>query len=629
MRARRAWVVGLCVLFACLLAPGVAWAGAPEAPVTTEAAAGVTGTTATFTGELNPGSSSERVRYRFAYSPGGECGSSGRTVPVEGPFPEAEGNHEEVSEAVTGLEGSTEYSVCLFALNLGESEAVQGSQLSFRTPAARPVVVEERAVSVTPFDGALEASVNPENLVTTYRFEYAREESLIGTAGAKSIGESALSRGSEPAAAGPVDIGGGLEPSKTYFYRVLTSNATGTTDGPIEQFETQPLIAPEIDQESAGEVTRTGARLQARINPEWQATKWQFRLGLSSGYELGAVLESERELGEGFGEDEVSVDLGREGEGVIEALRSLRPNTVYHYEAVAVNGTGSVEGHIAQGDQTFLTLPEPPAVATGEPSAVTASTARIAGTVNPGSEGHPQDQTSYSFQYGTSTSYGGQTPVPAGEAGEGEAPVAEHADLAGLEPGTVYHYRILASNDQTGTPQTTYGEDRSFTTISTRPVLAGFSVTSVTANTATVTGTLQPENLPTRYELQLSAGGGEYEPEAAGTTSATTELKLALEALNPATPYSYRLTATNLNGSSETTGAFTTSAAGESAGPITQPTTLQLLPIPKIEFPKTEKKPTQHELLEKALRSCRKKHNPHKRHTCEKQARKKYATKKT
>ncbi len=56
-------------------------------------------------------------------------------------------------------------------------------------------------------------------------------------------------------------------------------------------------------------------------------------------------------------------------------------------------------------------------------------------------------ETTYRFEYGTSTAYGES--VPAGEAsvgsGTGDVLVSQH--LAGLTAGTVYHYRVLAKNE--------------------------------------------------------------------------------------------------------------------------------------------------------------------------------------
>jgi len=66
--------------------------------------------------------------------------------------------------------------------------------------------------------------------------------------------------------------------------------------------------------------------------------------------------------------------------------------------------------------------------------------------------------TSYHFEYGTSTSYGSQT--PAASAGSGAADVAVAAAINNLAPATLYHARLVASN----AAGTSYGPDRTLTT---------------------------------------------------------------------------------------------------------------------------------------------------------------------
>jgi hypothetical protein len=74
------------------------------------------------------------------------------------------------------------------------------------------------------------------------------------------------------------------------------------------------------------------------------------------------------------------------------------------------------------------------------------------------------------FQYGTSTAYGGQTaagPLSAGLsditgliAAAPALPMSLSAALTGLAPGTLYHFRLVASNPD----GTAYGSDQTFTT---------------------------------------------------------------------------------------------------------------------------------------------------------------------
>jgi hypothetical protein len=125
-----------------------------------------------------------------------------------------------------------------------------------------------------------------------------------------------------------------------------------------------------------------------------------------------------------------------------------------------------------------------PAVATGATSAVGYGTATLNGSIAPrGSD------TSYYFQYGPTRAYGGQTPLAQISALPVTASsVRVSAPVSGLQPLTVYHYRLVATNAAGATS----GADRTFKTaavplslqilVSPKPTLYD--------TTATVQGTL-------------------------------------------------------------------------------------------------------------------------------------------
>jgi hypothetical protein len=80
-----------------------------------------------------------------------------------------------------------------------------------------------------------------------------------------------------------------------------------------------------------------------------------------------------------------------------------------------------------------------PAVATGAVADVTPQSATLLGKIDPN-----EAQTTYLFQYGPTTLYGTSTPVTA--AGNGDQAVTVVANISGLAPATVYHYRLIARN---------------------------------------------------------------------------------------------------------------------------------------------------------------------------------------
>jgi hypothetical protein len=72
-------------------------------------------------------------------------------------------------------------------------------------------------------------------------------------------------------------------------------------------------------------------------------------------------------------------------------------------------------------------------------STLTSPFVTLNGTVNP--QGVP---TTYQFQYGATTSYGGLAPGKPAALGAGTSAVAVSARVAYLAPGTTYHYRLIA-----------------------------------------------------------------------------------------------------------------------------------------------------------------------------------------
>ena len=143
----------------------------------------------------------------------------------------------------------------------------------------------------------------------------------------------------------------GLKPGTTYHYRLVVSNATGTSYGPDEAFTTAPATPPAVATGAAVEVSATAATLTGTVGPRGLPTSYVFEVGTDTGYG-GAKLFGN--AGEGTGEEQVSV-----------ALRFLIPGTTYHYRLVASSFDGTTYGQ----DETFTTpgVPSPVTQPPGTP----------------------------------------------------------------------------------------------------------------------------------------------------------------------------------------------------------------------------------------------------------------------
>ncbi len=180
--------------------------------------------------------------------------------------------------------------------------------------------------------------------------------------------------------------------------------------------------SPSVSTTKAASVTGSSAVLRGTINPNGAKTSYVFQWGLTSGYGRSSRVRSA-----GGGTVAVSVSL---------KVRRLLPGTVYHYRVAAISTAGGAFGR----DRTFKTRGNPPPyAATGPTTQVSARGATVTAVINPNKQ-----RTTWYFQYGLTPSYSAQTVAQSLPAGS--APVTVSAQLQGLAPGTIFHYRIVAVN---------------------------------------------------------------------------------------------------------------------------------------------------------------------------------------
>jgi len=180
-----------------------------------------------------------------------------------------------------------------------------------------------------------------------------------------------------------------------------------------------------------------------------------------------------------------------------------------------------------------------PSVATAPASSIGTGGATLQGTVTPNGQ-----STSWWFEYGPNTGYGVKTTTH--NAGSGTNPVNVSAAISKLAAGTMYHYRLVASN-ATGT---SYAGDQSFVTLGA-PGLQTNQPQSMTATSALLTGSVDPRGSATTWHFDYgttTAYGLTTPPHSAGSGFGAQPVGATISNLTPGATYHFRLVASSKAG---------------------------------------------------------------------------------
>jgi len=371
--------------------------------------------------------------------------------------------------------------------------------------AGAPAATTGPATSIGARSAIVSGTVHPGGKSTTWVIEYGTTSALGSRSETRSAGNGTSA----------VDVSlqlNGLATGVTYQYRVVATNEDGTTRGASMTFTTRG--APEVRSGAAGAIGPGAANLGGTVDPNGRATGWWIEYGTTSRY--GNRTET-RSAGSGTAPVGVSVRVG-----------GLTAGVTYHFRLVAANDIGTTAG----SDVSFRT-DSAPNVSTGGADAITPSSARVSGRVDPRGRG-----TVAWFEYGSTDKLGNRT----GDINAGFARGAstQRATIGGLQPGTTYHYRVVARSDA----GTTYGQIRTFRT-SAGP-LATTGAATLVGLTVTLTGTVDPVGRATTAWFELgptTAYGTRTVAKPVGSGRGAVAVSETVAGLTPGTEYHVRLVA--------------------------------------------------------------------------------------
>ncbi|PKN37919.1 MAG: hypothetical protein CVU62_09370 [Deltaproteobacteria bacterium HGW-Deltaproteobacteria-2] len=483
---------------------------------TTNEATDVTSTSAVLHGTANPNGNSTDAYFRYMpYCV--MCNPSGIAV---GQNIGSGNSPVTLNIKVTGLTPGTRYMYRLRASNQQGGESL-GEYKMFFTP-SKPTVKTFDASDIKTHGATLRGTVNPSGLDTMYYFEYGETASY----GIKKS-QVYAGKGSDVVSAS-LPLTNSFSPGKLYHYRIVASNTLGVSYGEDKTFTTEKLIAPTATTGGATDITLSTATLNGVVNPHNDQTMWHFEYR-----KAGAEWKKT---------DNVGVAVANDW-NITAKIFSLDADTTYSYKLVAVNGAGTTTGE----EKTFKTVAVAlPTVTTGGVKNITKSSATLMGTINPN-----DTPTSYWFWYGISPQNMYHTPGQVGLTGKNDIQVS--ADLISLAPNTTYYYRLSANNVK-GAVQ---GENKTFNTaaITKAPIVITGHSRNVTASSATIGGTVNPNGMATSYYFEYGispAFGGKVPltPQSAGSGTSAVNVTTPLAGLNANTTYYYRLVAVNSDGTS-------------------------------------------------------------------------------
>jgi hypothetical protein len=378
-----------------------------------------------------------------------------------------------------------------------------------------PVVKTLEATNIDSTTAKLNGTINGHSLSTTVTFEYGTTTSYGSIVTAF---QSPVTRDSITHVSAEIS---GLTPCTIYHFRIKAENSKWINFYGSDSTFISARI-PTLTTTSISEITNTTAVSGGDITHN----------GGAAITERGIYWWSSNMTVDHFYLENDSTGTG----SFISKLTGLDSTTTYNVQSSARNCAGIALGNII----SFTTLPT---VKTLEATNISITGGTLNGNVYANNL-----TTTVTFEYGTTTIYdsivtASQSPVT----GEGITNIS--ADISGLTPGTIYHFRLKAENSV----GTDYGNDITFKTLGLKaPVVTTEFATNLSTPGATLNGSINANGLSTtvtfEYGTSTDYGNTVTAPQSPLSANIVTTVSADITGLTAGTTYHFRVKAENSEG---------------------------------------------------------------------------------
>ncbi len=531
----------------------------------------VTNVTATFNGTINAnGNAVSSIRYCYSTSSISSC-TGGATI-VTASTSSLAANDNTIHDLTTNVTGLT-FNKTYYVILCGTVTSITCTTASTFTTQG-PTLSTTSATSIGNGTATLNGTINPNGYSTTLQFCYSTSSSISSCNGSTATvnGGSAYTNSASQSVSASVT---GLLPGTTYYYILQGTEgaATGYSNtSPISSFTTP---GPNLQTSAATNLTQSSATANGSVNTFGVDTT------LSICYSTTTLVNC-------VGGTVLTVQISpnpynnNSSQAISAALASLGAGKTYYYQIMAVQGSNTYYSNV-----TSFNTQTPGPLVTYTSNTTQSTSATVTGTIYPGAYTSTAWLCYYTARPGSNFSVslaspclsgGVQVAVPGTYSGSTTQTIT--ATVTGLSPSTTYYFYFVGNN-AVGTntsqavssvgPPVTWSRTSmpSFTTTALSPVVNPTQVTNITATSAKLYGTVQPNSQTTTVSFCYSTNSaiascsGATQITLSGTVNGNTvsTVSTLISGLTPNTTYYYILQGAGSLTSVSSALSFTTLAA--------------------------------------------------------------------